>query len=232
MTTALVSQKEIRKEVHELRDWFRLQNAEGQRKWMRLGKLLVKIRDEGYWKEWEGPDNRSYTLFDDYMEKEVGVSKSKCYALINVVENLKLPVSKMEELGKSACYELARVGKEKPKALQRILDRIEKESEKGPVSLQRIRTMVNVVLEGSHLPSGKYINLDFLLAEDRASVVMKALKVIQAEEPVEEPSSPAARGIHLLSICEEYLSGEAQKKTLKKLEKAGAFDNTPFKLEE
>lgn len=227
-----LSSTDIRKEIHELRDWFKSSSTEGQRKWMRLGKLLTKVRDEGYWKTWRGPRGQSYTLFDDYMEGEVGISKSKGYALLNVVDYLKLPIAKLEELGKSACYELARVGKEMPKSLPRVIARIDKEAEKGPVSLQRIKTMVAVTLEGSHLPSGRYTSLDFLLAEESAGVVIKALKVMQAEEPLENPAGPAARGVHLKSICEEFLSGEDQKRTLKQLEKAGAFTNSNFILED
>src|ERR1700719_1746251 len=137
-----LSATDIRKEIHQLRDWFRESSTEGQRKWMRMGKLLVKVRDEGYWEGWKGPRNESYGTFDDYVEGEVGISKSKAYALLAVCDHLKLPISRLEDLGKSVCYELVKLAKEKPKSLQRVVDRIEKESEKGPVNLQRVRTMV------------------------------------------------------------------------------------------
>ncbi len=223
---------EIRKEIRELSSWFRTANSEGERRWMRLGRLLVKVREEGYWKKWADTDGKVFTLFDDFVEKEVGFSKSKAYALLSVCDNLKLPIAKLEELGKSACYELSRVGKEKPKSLQKILGQIEKESAKGPVSLARIRTMVAVTLEGSHLTNGRYTTLDFLLPEERAGVVIKALKVLQAEEPLENSAGPAARGIHLISLCEEFLSSEEHKKVVKQLEKAGGFSGTNFQLEE
>jgi hypothetical protein len=222
-----LSASELRTEVKVLRDWFKESSRQGQKKWMRLGKILAEIRDRGCWKDW------SYKTFDDYVESdELGVSKSKAYALLSVVDNLKLPMSRLEELGKSACYELARLGKEKPKSLKKVMERINRESEKGPVTIQRVRTMVSVALEGSHLGNGHYTNLDFLLPEERAGVVIKALKVIQAIEPLENPSGPAARGVHLISICEEYLSGEEQKKVVKQLEKAGGFSGTNFQLEE
>lgn len=224
--------KDVLREAFEIRDWFKSTGTEGQRKWMRMGKLLVKIRDEGYWKEDRGPHGERYTLFDDWIEARMQISKSKGYALLAVCDYLKLPIAKLEELGKSACYELARVGKEMPKSLPKVIARIEKESKDGPVSLQRIQTMVAVTLEGSHLPSGRYTNLDFLLQEERAGVVIKALKVIQTIEPLENSAGPAARGVHLISICEEYLSGEEQKKVVKQLEKAGAFANSNFILEE
>jgi hypothetical protein len=223
---------DIRNEIRELRDWFKASNAEGQRKWMKMGKLLVKVRDEAYWKGWKGPRGQSYALFDDYIEGEVGISKSKAYALLSVCDNLRLPISRLEDLGKSACYELSRVGKEKPKSLQKLMAQIDKESEKGPVSLERIRTMVSTTLEGSHLSNGHYTTLDFLLQEDRASIVIKALTVLQAEEPLENPAGPAARGVHLVSLCEEFLSAEEHKKTAKQLEKAGAFRGTNMILED
>lgn len=223
---------EIRKEIRELSSWFRTANSEGERRWMRLGRLLVKVREEGYWKGWKDPEGKVFTLFDDYMQAEVGISKSKGYALLSVCDNLKLPIAKLEELGKSACYELSRIGREKPKSLPKVLSQIEKESAKGPVSLARIRTMVAVTLEGAHLTNGRYSTLDFLLPEERAGVVIKALKVLQAEEPLENPAGPAARGIHLISLCEEFLSSEDHKKTAKQLEKAGAFTNSNFILEE
>lgn len=222
----------LRKEIQELTGWFRTASAEGERRWMRLGKLLAKVRDEGYWKKWAGPDGKPFTLFDTYVEVETGFSKSKAYALLSVVDNLKLPVAKLEELGRSTCYELARLGKEKPKSLPKVLSQIEKESEKGPVSLARVRTMVAVTLEGAHLTNGRYTTLDFLLPEERAGVVIKALKVLQAEEPLENPAGPAARGIHLISLCEEFLSSEEHKKVVKQLEKAGGFSGTNFQLEE
>jgi hypothetical protein len=228
-----LSATDIRKEIHQLRDWFRESSAEGQRKWMRMGKLLVKVRDEGYWKGWKGPRNESYSLFDEYVEKEVGISKSKAYALLSVCDNLKLPMSQLEELGKSACYELSRLAREKPKSLIRVLERIEKESEKGPVNLQRVRTMVSIALDGSSSLNGSYTTLDFLLREDQVKVVIRALTVLQAEDPLESPSGPAARGVHLVSLCQEFLTEESHKKTEKQLEKAGAFKpNTNFQLEE
>lgn len=229
-----LSATDIRKEIHELRDWFKSSSAEGQRKWMRMGKLLVKVREEGYWKEWKGPKGERYTLFDDYMELEVGISKSKGYALLSVIDYLKLPAAKLEELGKSKCYELARLAREKPKSLGHVLERIEKESQKGPISIERVKTMVSVTLEGSHLPNGHYVTLDFLLREgDQFGVVSRALQVLQAEEPVESPTGSAARGVHLVSLCQEFLTEESHKKTEKQLEKAGAFKpNTNFILED
>ena|GEM_PF-4230885 len=221
----------VRAEIHSLREWFKTANTEGQRRWMRLGKLIQRVRDDQLWKGWKS-NGKAYALFDEWLEEETGFSKSKGYALLTVCDYLKLPAGKLEELGKSACYELARVGKEKPKSLPKILEQIEKESAKGPVSLQRIRTMVSVVLEGSHLLSGKYVNVDFLLQEERAGVVFRALKVLQAEEPLASPDGPAARGAHLISLCEEFLAEESHKKTEHQLEKAGAFRNTPFKLED
>lgn len=224
---------EIRKEIRELSSWFRTANSEGERRWMRLGRLLVKVREEGYWKKWADTDGKVFTLFDDFVEKEVGFSKSKAYALLSVCDNLKLPIAKLEELGKSACYELSRVGKEKPKSLQKILGQIEKESAKGPVSLARIRTMVAVTLEGAHLENGRYVSLDFLLREEQAKTVNRALAVLQAEEPLESPNGPAARGVHLVSLCQEFLTEEEHKRTEKQLEKAGAFKpNSNFILED
>jgi hypothetical protein len=224
---------DIRKEIHELRDWFKTSSSEGQRKWMRLGKLLAKVRDEGYWKQWKNTKGRPFTLFDDFMEQEVMISKSKGYALLSVVDNVKLPIAKLEELGKGACYELARLGKVKPESLRRVVNQIEKASEMGAVSLPQVRTMVSMALEGKKFTGGRYTSLDFLMEEDRAAVVYRALQVIQAEEPLDNPAGPAARGVHLVSICEEFLSEEAHKKTERQLEKAGAFKaDSAFILEE
>ena len=232
MSKEIISPADLRKEVHELRDWFKETGAVGQRKWMRLGKVLARIRDDGCWKEWKAPGGKAYSLFDEYMENEVQISKSKGYALLSVIDNVKLPMATLENLGKSACYELSRVGKEKPKTLLRIVERIQKESEKGPVSLARVRTMCSVALDGAH-PNGRYVSIEFLVNEDRAKVVYRALKVLQAEEPVDSPETASARGVHLLSICEEFLTDEHHQKTAKQLEKAGAFKpNSPFKLEE
>jgi hypothetical protein len=228
-----LSPSALRKEIQELTGWFRSASVEGERRWMRLGKLLARVRDEGLWKKWTGPDGKPFTLFDTYVEVETGVSKSKAYALLSVCDNLKLPISKLEELGRSTCYELARLGKEKPKSLPKVLSQIEKESEKGPVSLARVRTMVAVTLEGSHLSNGRYVSMDFLLREEQVGTVNRALAVLQAEEPLDSPNGSAARGVHLVSLCQEFLTEEEHKRTEKQLEKAGAFKpNSNFILED
>jgi hypothetical protein len=86
-------------------------------------------------------------------------------------------------------------------------------------------------LAGSHPDSGRYDRIEFAVKTEDAAYVFKALAVMQALEAVDNSETAAGRGVHLVSLAQEYLSGRDQTKILKKLEEAGAFSKSAFAVE-
>jgi hypothetical protein len=233
MTEAIVKVEEVRAEIKDLVKWFKDNSSLGQKKWMRLAHLLRDVRDNQMWKEWKAGSGKKFSTFDDYVEGEVGISKSKAYYMLDVVDHLKgkMSAKDMEQIGKTACYELARVGKDKPKAFDRVLAKVKKNPD---MPIGQIKNIVSAALEGRALDTNDYERVEFLVKEADYLTVVKALTVMQTDDPVERPDGPFGRGVHLVSMSQEILSDEHYKAILRKLEKAGAFNNkhTPFQLED
>ena len=233
MATEIVKVEEVRAEIKDLVKWFKENSSLGQKKWMRLAHLLRDVRDNQMWKEWKAGSGKKFATFDDYVEGEVGISKSKAYYMLDVVDHLKSQMSArdMEQIGKTACYELARVAKDKPKAFDRVLAKVKKNPD---MPIGQIKNIVSAALEGRALDAGDYERVEFLVKGADYLVVMKALTVMQTDDPVERPDGPFGRGVHLVSMCQEILSDEHYRAIYKKLDKAGAFDNknSPFVIED
>lgn len=216
----------VRQRIKETREWIARIGKEAQKRWMRLGSDLQIVRDKVLWKDWRDGKGRKFPTFDDYVQSEVGVSKSKVYYLLSVADNLKLPPARLEDLGKTKCYELARVAQERPKEFPRILQRIEKDPE---MTVNEVRDIVESAIAGRAVEH--YTRLDFAVKEGDVQTIVEALAVMQAQEPVENSDSASGRGVHLVNICREYLTDEEAIEVLKGLKKAGFFKKVPFELE-
>ena len=219
--------EEIRAQVKEEAEWFRVTGREAQRRWMKLGNLLQVVRDRVLWKDWKA-NGKTFQTFDHYVEEEVGVSKSKVYMMLGVVDHLskKLSHTRMEELGKTRCYELARLAAERPKQLDRVLQKVENNPN---IPVNEVRDIVEAAIENRAYE--RFQRLEFAVKEGDVATVIEALAVMQAGEPVENPDSASGRGVHLVNVCREYLSGEEETRVLKELKKNGFFKKVPFELE-
>jgi hypothetical protein len=218
----------LRQQIRDEAAWFKTTGGEAQKRWMKLAHLLCTARNSSAWKDWKKKDGKCFQTFDDYIETEVGVSKSKGYMMMDVVDHLKLPAPKLEELGKTRCYELARAAREKPKSFGRVLEKVRKNPE---MTVGEVKTLVDAHIAGRSLHTERYARIEFVVKDDDMQTVEEALAVMQAQEPVDIPDSAFGRGVHLISIAQEYLSGEEETKILKELKKSGFFRKTPFQLE-
>jgi hypothetical protein len=173
---------------------------------------------------------KKYATFTEWISNEVHSSRASNFRFLGVKKYLsEVPNETLEEIGKSRCFELAKVGREKPSLLPRFLKEIEKHPEIPVVSLHN---MVANSLAGGTFDSGRYEEISFVVKAEDLAYVKKALAVMQAMEAVENPDTAAGRGVHLVSLSQEFLSGKEESKILKQLEAAGAFNGkSAFKVE-
>jgi hypothetical protein len=222
----------IRKEIQDLSHWLQSTREEAEHKIVRLTNLVHRVQRDQLYKDWEDPAvKKPYRSFQAWIESEVGVSRAQVYRLIDVKEHLKLSERTLEEFGSSRCFELVKVAKERPKLLARFVEALKK---KPDTPLYAVQQMVTNAVASGHFDSGAYERFSFAVKVEDALTIRKALMVIQAQEPAKNPDTDAARGTHLVVLCQEFLLGKEEQRILKKLEEAGAFvnGNVAFKIEE
>jgi len=225
-----VDSKAIRREIQLLADELHDMRGKADRKLARLSNLVATVSKLKLFREWKNPKGKFYKTFDSWLSSEVRESRSSVYRFIGVRQHLKsLSDSRLESIGASRCFELVKVARDKPKMLPRFLKEIEKNPELEVVTL---RAMVSNTLAGGAFDSGEYESIEFVVKKEDAPYVHKTLAVMQAVEPVSNPDAASGRGVHLISICQEYLSGRDQVAILKSLEEAGAFNRAAWKIEE
>jgi hypothetical protein len=238
MTAAAVAKAEshaaLRKQIRELADELAEIREKAEHKVVRLANLVHRVQKTQVFREWINPQTKKpFTSFEDWIKVDVRQSKSSVYRFIGVKEHLNKHVSDetLEMIGESRCFELVKIAKEKPKQLTRIVKEIEKNPKMTVFALQQ---MTANVLEGNHFDSGQYERLDFAVKVEDAVEVKQAFAVMQALEPVKNPDAASGRGLHLVNLCREYLSGKEERKALRRLEDAGAFKNgnTNFEIED
>jgi len=226
-----VNSNKIRAEIQELAGWLRKTRDEGESKIVRLAGLVLTVQEKKLYREWKDPATKKfYPSFDSWLRAEIKESRASIYRFMGVKEYLKsVPIETLETIGSSRCFELAKVGREKPSLLPRFLKEIKEHPDIPVVSL---RSMVANSLAGGSFDSGRYEEVCFVVKSEDMAYVKRALVVMQAEEAVESPDTAAGRGVHLVSLCQEYLAGDEAARVLKALEEAGAFKNTPFTMED
>jgi hypothetical protein len=222
----------LRKEIKELVGELAEIREKVEHKVVRLSNLVHKVQKGQLFREWTNPETKKqFTSFEDWIRVDVKQSKASVYRFIGVKEHLKLPDETLELIGTSRCFELIKVAKEKPKLLPRIVQEIKKNPNMPVFTLQQI---VTNAIAGHHFDSGEYQRLDFAIKVEDVKEVNQAFAVMQAIEPVKNPEAASGRGLHLVNLCREYLSGKEERRVLKRLEDAGAFKNgnTNFEIEE
>lgn len=220
----------IRKEVIDLSKWLHATRDETEKKFMRLANLVHQVQRRQLFRSWIDPATKKpYRSFDSWLFSEVGQSRASVYRYLGLKDYLKnVPDGVLEEIGSSRCFELAKVGREKPSLLPRFLKEIKEHPDLPVVSL---RNMVANSLAGGSFDSGHYEEICFVVKCEDLPYVHKALAVMQAMDAVENPDTVAGRGVHLVSLAQSFLSGNEESKILKQLEDVGAFSKTPFKVE-
>jgi hypothetical protein len=236
VTAAAVAKAEtqaaLRKEIKDLSNELVEIREKVEHKVVRLSNLVHKVQKSQVFRQWVNPQTKKFfTSFEDWIRIDVKQSKSTVYRFIGVKEHLKLPDETLEMIGESRCFELVKVAKEKPKQLSRIVKEIEKNPKMTVFALQQ---MTANAIAGHHFDSGEFRRWDFAIKVEDEVEVKQAFAVMQAMEPVKNPDAASGRGLHLVNLCREYLSGKEERKTLKRLEDAGAFKNgnTNFEIEE
>lgn len=238
MMVAAASKKEtysaLRKEIKELADELADIREKAEHKVVRLANLVHRVQKTQAFREWINPQTKkTFTSFEDWIKIDVRQSKSSVYRFIGVREHLHkhVPDETLEMIGESRCFELVKIAKEKPKLLPRIVKEIEKNPKMTVFALQQMTTNA---IAGHHFDSGEFRRWDFAIKVEDEVEVRQAFAVMQAMEPVKNPDAASGRGLHLVNLCREYLSGKEERKTLKRLEDAGAFKNgnTNFEIDE
>jgi hypothetical protein len=227
-----VSSLKLRKEIQDLANDLQGMEKEAEKKLVRLSNLVHEVQKKQLFREWiDSVTKKPFKSFEDWIKRDVKQSKSSVYRFIGVKEHLKLPDATIEKIGKSRCFELVRVAKEKPKMLQRIVKEIEKHPD---MPVYAVTQMATQVLSDAHFDSGQYERFTFAVKVEEALDVRRAFMVMQTMEPVKNPESDAGKGMHLVNLCNDFLSRPQERKVLKRLEDAGAFKNgnTNFVLEE
>jgi hypothetical protein len=222
---------QIFKEITEDVSWLNSHQGQRDKKIVHLANNIFLVQKHMLYKQKINPQtNKPYRSFTSWLSKEVNESRASVYRFLSAREYLQsIPNETLEKIGNMKCFELAKIGRDKPKLLPRFIREIEKHPEMQVVSL---KSMVDNVIAGGKFDSGEYESMNFVVKVEDVQYVQKALAVLQAMEAVKNPESASGRGVHLVSLCQEFLSGGKESKILKALEEAGAFDNSPFKIEE
>jgi hypothetical protein len=228
---ARVDGDKIRKEIQDLTGRLREIKDEQEHKIIRLTNRVYTVQKQELYLKWKDPaTNKFYVGFDQWLRAEIRESRASIYRFLGVKKYLNdVSDETLEKIGGSKCFELVRVAREKPSMLPKFLKDLEKNPE---IPLFTIQQRVVNTLAGVHPDSGRYERIEFAVRSEDASYIFKALAVIQAIEAVDNPESATGRGVHLLSIFQDYLSGREQAKILKKLEEAGAFSKSAFAIVE
>jgi hypothetical protein len=190
----------------------------------RVGFNVVKIRDEKWWRLWTSKKSKhAFESFGQWIEEEAepfGLgARSKVYELISIAENLReIPKSKVMEFGHSKCVQLARVARHKPKQLGKVIGLLEKNPE---MPVREVMDAVANVLAGQHLENRVYRQMNFALNAEDYKAISQAIKVKQIMDPLPDPDSFAAPGIHLANMIRDFMSGAEQISVLKQLDKYG-----------
>lgn len=220
--------KEIREDAKYLNDV----REEVEHRLPRLANNCFKVQSQQLYLTRVDPETKkTFTTFRRWCEVEIGLSYTTIYRFIGIRKHLKsIPDKTIEKIGKTRCDELCKVAQEKPSLLPRFVKALEKEPD---MPLYTLKQRVTNTLAGSEWDSGDWTRFEFAVKAEDAPYVVKAIAVLQAVEAVKNPETPAGRGFHLISLCQEYLSGKDASTILKRLEEAGAFNgNGVFKLEE
>lgn len=220
--------KEIEQDVADLK----ASDAVRDKKIVHLANNVFLVRENKLWKSRISKKTRkTYASFGNWLGAEVLESRSSVYRFLSARKYLtSVPNETLEKIGNSKCFELARLGREKPELLPRFLKEVVKRPEIQVVSLHN---MVENSIAGGKFDSGQYESIQFTVKVEDLDVIHKALAVIQAQEAVDNPSTASGRGVHLVSICQEFLSGDDERKILANLKEAGAFDKLgDFKIED
>ena len=228
---AKLSPEKLRELLLEDAKWSRENDREREWRDLRMAWSTLQIRDNAWWRQWVSKETKKkFVTFTQWVEEECQFGgRSKVYSLMDIVENLKLPPEKLMEFGKTKCYELARVARNKPKALARTITYLQNNPE---LSVDEVKQSVANVLAGQAMGSRKFVSIELTVPQDEVVYIRKALAVMQAITPAKEPETAVGMGLLAARICQEYLSGKVETKVLKELEAAGAFETTRFKLED
>lgn len=229
-TLAKIDSSKIRKEIQTLSARLHAIREEADHGLVRLSNLVYTVQQKQLFREWVDPNTKKpFTSFETWIKVDTGQSKASIYRFIGVKEHLKFADSTLESLGACKCFELVKVAKEKPKILSRLVDHLKKNPD---IPLYTVQQLATNAIHGRSWDSGTYERIDFAVKTEDAPVVRKALAVMQAVDGVDHPETAAGRGTLLVSILQDYLSGHEEAKVLTKLEKAGAFNNSSFIVEE
>jgi hypothetical protein len=206
-----------------------------ERRMMRMGQLAQQIQDGRLWLFWTSKaTGRPYRSFDEFL-KDAGLGKDRSivYDAITAAKQLKdLRPSTLEKLGKSKCYELARVRREAPRHFRPVLRTL---LEKPELTVKQTKDIAATAIANPNSNEGtkeRWVNMEFLLRDSDAQVVKQALAVCQTLNTLADPDSDYTLGRHLKLICENYLTDEDARRTWKQLDKAGAFTGSSFRLED
>lgn len=220
--------KEIEDDVADLK----ANDARREKKIVHLATNVYKVREHKLWKQRKDKTTRRfYTSFGAWLAAEVMESRASVYRFLIAKKYLgSIPHETLEKIGNSRCFELARLGRERAELLPRFVREVLKRPDIQVVSL---RNMVENSIAGGKFDSGQYESISFTVKAEDLAYVEKAMAVMQSLEAVENPESASGRGAHLISLCQEYLSGDEESKILANLEEAGAFDKSGgFKIED
>ena len=229
---AKADHSELRKKIKDLSDELQKIHDQAEHKLVELSNLVYKVQKDQLFREWINPETKKpFRSFEDWIRVDVKQSKASVYRFIGVKQHLKLSDKTLELIGSSRCFELVKVAKEKPKQLARIVREIEKRPDMPVFTLQQI---VTNTIAGHHFDSGKYERMDFAVKSEDVDDVKKAFAVMQAIDPVKNPEAASGRGLHLVNLCHDFLSGKEQREILRRLEKAVEFskNKTNFKIED
>lgn len=208
-------------------------DAQSERRMMQIGNDARLVQSRRWWMIFLSRKTRKpFASFNRWLSEDcMGVCRSTVYKAILAATHLKeLPPAALEELGHEKSYLLATLRRDSPTRYDSLLKTVLASPDLRVEDVKAL--VVNAMGNGDQSGGERWVSIEFLLRESDAQLVKQALAVQQAMQPAAQPDSEYALGVHLKAICSEFLTGSEAEKVWKKLDKAGAFSGSGFKLED
>ena len=220
----------VRQEFRELVDRANENRRQADDIFIKLATRAYEVQVKRYWREYiSQKTGKPFTGFDEWVREDSQWCRSKIYSLISVVKNLKLPAEELEEIGESKSVELAKVARDAPKQLPRVIQAVK---DNPRMKLKEVKNLVSNALDGRHAELKKYRHYEFAVDEENASTVEKALLVMQEMDPLDDPDNRVSMGRHLVHLMIDWLGYPEPRAIAEKLEQEGVIDPMTITIEE
>lgn len=194
--------QKIGQEIEALIDTIASQAQSLETNYVRLGSLLLTIRNDRLWVEW---GHHSFGSYIQSIRGRIGTGRTQIYQTLSVVDRL-LPIvgeESLQQIGKSKANELCRMVKNG----NRPSDDLIAKARDPQVTIETIRELAFAEMHGEPPPQGTHYYLcGFYVTPDERKEIDQAFEVAKLTDPCIANDVPETIQVKeaLLRMCREY----------------------------